>query len=273
MSEVITKKESLSKYHASKPISKSRLFEMSVSPEWFHYRETHRQPPTEAMLFGSAFHKLVLEPRGFFREFAVAPDCDRRTKEGKEAYSNFIGSIKTKTAISQDMWALALNMREKIRSNKYASGLLSGSVEVSYYLQDDLTGIKWKARPDVTRMLRTTGVIVDLKSCNHADTDSFMRDCIKYGYDLQAAMFKEAVERRTGVRHDFVFVAIEKEPPHLINILQADEFMLKRGGELFREYMGMYANCLNTDVWYGYNGFSGAINNLSLPAWLVKEYE
>ncbi len=268
------KKESNAKYHASKPVSKSRLFRMSVSPEWFHYCETHPQPKTESMIFGSAFHKLVLEPRYFFREFAILPPCDRRTKEGKEIYANAVAKAKRKTIITNEIYETALAMSKKISSDPLASVLLrNGTAELSYYTVDELTGMKWKARPDMTRMLKNGGVIVDLKSCQKADTESFTRQAISLGYDLQAAMYKDAVEKETGVHHDFVFIAIEKEPPYLINILQADEFMIRRGQEKFREYMGIYSECSKTGNWYGYNGFSGSVNNLSLPAWMLKEYE
>ena len=75
-------------YHASAPLSKSRLWEMRRSPQWFKYKEKHRdEVKTDALLTGSAFHKLVLDPDGFCDEFAVLPEgIDRRTKDGKAAF-------------------------------------------------------------------------------------------------------------------------------------------------------------------------------------------
>lgn len=49
--------------------------------------------------------------------------------------------------------------------------------------------------------------------------------------------------------------------------------MMLRGEDLFREYLGMYHYCKENNNWYGYNGINGDINNLSLPAWLMKDYE
>lgn len=268
------KKESNAKYHASKPVSKSRLFKMSVSPEWFKYCEENPQPKTDSMIFGSALHKLVLEPRGFSREFAILPPCDRRTKAGKEEYNEFVARIKWKTPITVEMYEKACAMRDKIYANREATALLNnGIAERSYYTKDEMTGIPWKCRPDMTRMLRSSGVIVDLKTTKCAETESFMRDALKYGYDLQAAMYKEGVERELQIPHDFVFLAIETEPPYMINIMQADSFIIKRGEDAFREYMGTLAECQKTGNWYGYNGFSGSINSLSLPAWMLKDYE
>lgn len=270
----MVKKESNAKYHASKPLSKSRLFKMSVSPEWFHYCESHPQPRTDSMIFGSALHKLVLEPRWFLREYAILPACDRRTKEGRTLYAEFAAKAKSKTIITSEMYEKALAMKEKICSDRMATALLNnGTPELSYYTVDEMTGVKWKCRPDMTRMLKTSGVIVDLKSCQCAETEAFMKQAIKLGYDLQAAMYKAGVEKETQIHHDFVFLAIETEPPYMINIMQADNFLIKRGQELFREYIGTYAECSKTGNWYGYNGFSGFINNLSLPSWMIKDYE
>lgn len=100
-----------------------------------------------------------------------------------------------------------------------------------------------------------------------------MRDCTRFGYDLQSAMYKEGVEIITGEPHTFIFIAVEKMEPYLVNIFQADDLFIRRGQDLFREYIGMYAECKKTGNWYGYNGFSGYINTLSLPRWIAKEYE
>ena len=100
-----------------------------------------------------------------------------------------------------------------------------------------------------------------------------MRSAINYGYDFQAAMYSEGVEKNIGQKPLFVFIAVEKEPPYAVNILQADDLLLRRGGDLFREYIGIYHDCKQTDNWYGYLGKFNQINTLALPAWLAKEVE
>ena len=160
-----------------------------------------------------------------------------------------------------------------VNLNKYARLLLSGKHEQSFFWTDDMTGEKCKCRPDAMYETDEIGIIVDLKSCESAETESFMRDVVKYGYDMQAAMYRKGVEINTGKKWGFVFIAIEKKPPYAVNILQADDLIFTRGNDLFRELIGIYHNCKETGDWYGYNGFSGMINNLSLPRWLAREYE
>jgi hypothetical protein len=260
-------------YHASEPVSKSDLARIARSPAWFKYCQDNPPKQTDSMLFGSAFHKFVLEPDDFDKEFVVAPIIDKRTKAGKEQYAEFIEANPGKSIIGADDFEIIKGMRESIVANKYAKALIQGVTERSFYWTDAITGEKCKCRPDVIRKIGMRNVVVDLKSCESAATDDFQRDAINCSYDLQAYMYTEGLRNITGEEHDFIFVAVEKKPPYLLNILQADEFILKRGEALFREYLGIYHECKQTGNWYGYNGFSGAINTLTLPAWLLKEFE
>ena len=82
--------ETNAEYHGyTQAISKSRLARISVCPSYFKWHEDNPQKPTDDMIEGSAFHKIVLEPETFDKEFIVSPKFDRRTKEGKLAYNHF----------------------------------------------------------------------------------------------------------------------------------------------------------------------------------------
>lgn len=268
--------ESNAAYHASAPISKSRLWEMRKTPLYFKWYEEHRSemPKTDALVIGSAFHKLVLEPEEFDSEFAVCPTVDRRTKAGKEEFAAFQQNAEGKSVLMDWMFDQVKAMAETVRSHPMAGFLTTdGEVETSIYFTDNLTGVECKVRPDIIKTINGKRIIVDLKSCRSASLDDFRKDAINMGYDLQAAMYREGVKAETGEECDFVFVAVEKEPPYMINIIQCDELLLKRGGDLYREYLGMYKECSETGNWYGYNGAFGIINNMSLPSWLASQYE
>lgn len=267
-------KDSIAEYHAKPSVSKTKLWRLlSDTPAKFKWLEDHPEPPTAAMQFGSALHKYVLEPDGFFDEYAVAPQCDRRTKAGKEEYQAFVESVQNKAVISTDDMVLISEMTGAIRANPRADFLLRGEVEMSYYWQDDMTGLDCQARPDCVKMVDGKALIVDLKTCARADTETMVKQAYALGYDMQAAMFMEAVSRERNVGCDFLFVCVEKEPPYLINILQADDLMIKSGQDRFREAIGIYKSCLDSGNWYGYEGAFGMVNTLGLPKWAAKEIE
>lgn len=269
--------ESNKEYHSNlEAVSKSRLERFSKSPQWFKWCEEHPPETTDDLVEGSAFHKLVLEPQDFAKEYAILPPCDRRTKDGKATYESFLLESNGLQIITQEQYNMICGMRDSVMSNKYARVILQGEVEQSYYWTDDLTQELCKCRPDVLRPINDRILITDLKSCRSADTESFTRDVVKFGYDLQSAMYREGVSKvleKDISLIDFVFVAVEKKPPYLINILQASSLVLERGNSLFRHYLGQYAECKKTGNWYGYNGFSGGVNNLSLPAYLLKDID
>lgn len=261
-------------YHAHPAISKSSLFKISESPEKFRYYMDHPHVDTPTLIFGSAFHKAVLEPDDFDSEFVVAPNVDRRTKTGKETWQEFVASAVGKSVITQDDMSVISGMAESVMANKYARMLIESSQhEQSFFWCDDLTGEECKCRPDILLDKPSIHIIADLKTCNDASTDGFMRDAIKYGYHLQAAMYTDGVKANTGNQYQFVFIAVEKQPPYAVNVLQADDLFVKYGTDVFREYIGIYHECKLSGNWWGYNGFSGVINNLGVPSWIAKDYQ
>jgi hypothetical protein len=216
---------------------------------------------------------MALQPETVWEQFAVAPNVDRRTKAGKEAFAEFENQSQGKTVVSFDMVEQATAMCEALNQNDFVKKLLKGEKEKPFFWVDEMTGEECKCRTDVLTEIGESLVIVDLKSADCAETETFMRSAIKYGYDFQSAMYSDGVKQTTGKEPLFVFVVIEKKPPYAINILQADKLLVRRGYDLFRELIGIYHDCKTTGNWYGYLGKYNQINNLALPAWLAKEIE
>ena len=266
-------------YREYPAISRSELFKILDSPEKFKYYKENPVPPTPALVFGQLFHCMLLQPEEVWEQFAVMPNVDRRTKDGKAVWEQFLVDSAGKTVVSMDMAEQAADMCRALREHPipkirhYIEQLLSGEKEKVFFWVDELTGEQCKCRVDCISEVGELSTIVDVKTTTNADTESFIKDAIKYGYDFQAAMYTEGVQKNIGKQCIFVFIVIEKEPPYSVNILQADNILLRRGGDLYREAMGIYHDCKITDNWYGYLGKYDMINNLALPAWLAKEYE
>lgn len=260
-------------YRQHPAISRSQLFKLKDSPEKFKWALEHPEPPTPALVFGQLLHAVVLQPETVGRDFAIAPNVDRRTKGGKEMWADFETSAEGKTIITADMVEQAVAMRDKLMSNDYVCQLLDGEREKPFFWTDEMTGEECKCRVDCLTNINGMDIIVDLKTAENADTDTFMRHAIKCGYNLQAAMYGEGVKQNTGKEHAFVFIVIEKKPPYAINIMQADKAFVLHGFDLFREFIGTYHECKVSGNWYGYLGKHNIINNLPLPAYLAKEVE
>lgn len=260
-------------YRQHPAISRSELWHIRESPQKFKYYKENPPEPTPSLLFGQVFHKILLEPDTFCEEFVVAPEVNRRTKEGKQIWESFVSEHENQTIIQAEMFALAKEMCEAVNREPLAVKLLNGAAEVPFFWTDEMTGEDCKCRVDVLNTAYSQPIIVDVKTTADASTDSFIRSAINYGYDFQAAMYFNGVAKNIGKKPLFVFIAVEKEPPYAVNILQADELMLQRGYDLFREYIGIYHDCKVSGNWYGYLGRLNQINNLALPSYLAKEVQ
>ena len=260
-------------YRDHPAVSRSELWHIHESPQKFAYHMDNPEEPTPSLLLGQVFHKLVLEPDSFLEEYAVAPKCDRRTKEGKAIWAEFQELAADKTVVPLEMYEQATEMCKSLVAVPFAVKLLSGRREIPFFWRDDLSGEECKCRVDCLNENIGQPIIVDLKSTSDASTEAFTKSAINYGYDFQAAMYSEGVEKNILQKPRFVFIAVEKDPPYAVNILQADELLLRRGYGLYRSFLDTYHDCRLSGNWFGYLGKANQINTLALPSWLAKEVE
>lgn len=258
-------------YRDHEGVSSTDLKKMAQSPAHFRYWKDNPQEDTPALLFGRAAHKYMLEKEDFFNEFAIAPNVDKRTKSGGEEWNLFVEKNNGKDIISENDFKTILEMYKALYDTPFVSRLLNGEKELSYFVEDEKTGLLMKCRTDCQTELGGDYLLIDYKTCTDASSDSFMKDAIKLMYDLQMAFYKDNVDKSTGRNHSVVFIAQEKKPPYLVNILEANEYFLKSGRDMYRTYLDEYAECLDTGNWYGY--MKDGINSLGLPNWLQKQYE
>lgn len=260
-------------YNKAPGIRRSMLWEIRRSPAHLKWRMENPPEATPALIFGQALHAAVLTPEDYDRQFAVMPNADRRTKAGREAWEAAAAEAQSRTQIAFDWAEQIAGMVQAVRGNPMAARLLDGPHETSYFWADTLTGEACKCRTDAETVIGNMHLIVDLKSCQDASTDAFMRDALHYGYDVQAAMYTDGYKAVTGREATFVFIAVEKNPPYAVNILQADTLFMQHGQDRYRHLLGLYHECRQRNQWPGYTGFDGDIASLGLPAWLANDYQ
>jgi hypothetical protein len=174
-------------YRSANGINKSALWEIRKSPLHFKWALEHPQEPTPALVFGGACHKFVLEPATFGDEYAVLPQIDRRTKDGKALYMVFVESADGKQVVTSDEMEQIVEMQAALIQNPIVRVLLNGDHEIPMFWTDGRTGEPCKGRLDAR--IADPAVLVDYKTTDDASTESFMRAAVKYGYDVQAAHY------------------------------------------------------------------------------------
>ena len=259
-------------YRSREGISASDLKKMVKSMATWKYAKDHPdESDSPALVFGRAFHKMCLEPYDFQNEYIVSPKFDRRTKDGKEAYAKFMEESNGKEVIDEELYQTILDMKEELYRTPYVKKLIAGEHEKSFFWTDEKTGIKCKCRPDSVGKLGEQHILIDLKTCNNAETSAFIKDAMKFGYDIQAAHYIEGMKAMTGHDYKFVFICQEKTEPYLCNILEADEYFIRSGYELRDELLRTYKKCIELDEYPGYMGFAEDktyINSLTVPNWM-----
>ena len=159
-------------------------------------------------------------------------------------------------------------MQKALYETPFVKLLIKGEHEKSFFWTDEETGIPCKCRPDSFGQIKDKYICVDLKTTNDAETDKFMRDALKFGYDVQAYHYCRGLENAYKKPFKFIFIAQEKTAPYLVNVLEADDYFMKSGEELTNDLLKKYKKAVETDVWEGYMGKGSGINSLSVPAWL-----
>lgn len=264
-------------YRDHPAVSRSELWHLRESPEKYIWHKEHPAEPTPALVFGQLVHKLVLQAETFREDFAVSPDVDRRTKEGRAAWEEFNQSLDGQTVVSAADFRKAAEMAHAVSNHPLAAKLLGigdrGRHETPHFWTDPDTGEECKCRTDAEVWIEDQLWVVDYKTTADASTEGFQREANRYGYDFQAAMYSEGVKASTGEWPRFAFVAQEKAEPYAINIFVADNEFIVRGYDIFRELLGLYHECKETGNWYGYLGPDMTVNILELPAWLREKSE
>lgn len=240
-------------YNALEGIRRSDLWVINKTPAHFKYNLTHPQEKTEALLFGSAIHKLLLEPMEFTDEYAVLPDLDRRTTEGKLKYAEFIEQNKDKEIISLTAIAQINDMVRVLQNDELVSKLLYGSKKEQVYTWvDPKTGEPCKIKADAVTTYEGKPVLIDYKTTQSCEVGAFERSAKKYGYDFQAGMYCAGVEANTMERYGFIFIAQEKTPPYLHRVYFCSPEFIEAGKAKFIELLSLYHNCKVKDEWLGY---------------------
>jgi hypothetical protein len=250
-------------YHSHPAVSKSHLDEVARSPRhyWHRFLDPQREAsePTPAMLLGSATHTRILEPHLYAAEYIVAPAVDRRTKAGKEAWEQFQAAANGKAVLTTEQDAQIEAMARAVQDHPAAALVLSqpGVCEASYFWTDEATGEQCKVRPDWHSECRR--LIVDLKTTDDASPAGFQRSIFKWRYHVQSHWYL----RGLGAEQ-FVFIAVERLPPHLVGVYVATPEMVAAGGRVADRDLARLAECRAADEWPGY---SDEIVPIDLPRW------
>lgn len=247
-------------YRQAEGVNKSTLWNLRKSPAHYKYFLENQREDTAAFAFGRAVHAAILTPSAFKKDFVVIPEgIDRRTKAGKEEYQAFLDASAGKEILTAADAETVKAIVKAFKKNRDAVQLLKGTKREKPLFWTDDNGIFCKCRIDAYK----AGLIVDLKTAQDAETETFTKEALRYGYDVQAAHYLDAYQHKeSSVRPEWYFIVIEKAEPYAINILRADIGFLDYGFIRRQELIEKLKACQDQKAYPDYG-----INELCLPAW------
>jgi len=253
-------------YHSTDGLSRSGLMEFKKSPSHYWNAYLNENAPareaTDAMVFGNAFHTMVLEPNTFDQRYAILPEgIDRRTKQGKEDFADFMSKSIGKTVIKGDQLETLRQMQQSVYKHPQAWDLISGALyEHSLFWNDPHTGVKCKTRPDIWHHNMTA----DLKTISSADERTFQRAMVQHGYHFQAAMNREGIFHNDGKDiKNHTFICVEKEFPFMVAVYILDHTVIDYAHVEFKKLLTSFAECKQNNDWKGYE-----TKTIFLPNWV-----
>lgn len=257
-------------YHAAPGLSNTGLTELARSP-WHYYSRflDPNRPDRErkaGQLEGSLAHCAILEPGQIDARYRVGPNVSRATKEWKEL--DAIAAAEGLELIKLEDYGRAMKQAESVRRIREVRDLFGcGKAELSAFATAG--GVLKKCRPDWTAYVGGGDVIlIDVKTVGDAKPDEMARHIGRKGYYRQAAHYWRTFEQASGLRvAAFKFLAVESEWPYAASLTQLDDVSLQVAMEEVRELTELYAECLTSGRWPGYD----EAQVVSLPAYLFSD--
>ena len=251
-------------YHGIEAVSNSYLSRLNKCPA----AAKIKQEETPAMIFGSAFHSLLLEGVwAFENRFAVVPEgIDKRTKAGKESWQAFTEANIGRELISKDDYDKMSEMASAVAYHPFAAKVLSeGRSEMSVFWEDKDTGLYCKCRPDRIPD-GDHGVIVDVKTTTSARKQDFVNTVVRYNYYRQASFYVDGYNTVTNCNVDaFIFIAVEKEPPYMVGCFALSDVDIDYGRLRYRALIIKEKEYRDKDFYPHYED-EGLIE-INLPSW------
>jgi exodeoxyribonuclease VIII len=260
-------------YHAVDALGSSTLRKvLSASPAHAMAALRNRKE-TASQRLGTALHAALLEPAKFEAQIAIAPECDRKTKDGKATWEAFQLQAEGRTVITVDQGESLAGMVESVKASKAAAGLLrmANVREVSVFATDPLIGLPIKARLDAWAPGDRGEFIVDIKTTSAlASRSEFERTLASYGYGAQAAFYMR-VARAAGLKvSEFIFIAVETSEPYGVACYALDEEVVALFDPDVDRAIGLWAEAVRSRV---FRSYPDEVQKLGAPKWLRRQLE
>lgn len=204
-------------YKKLRSVNASLLKECIKSPfHGYQYLNRIKEEQTSSMSLGTLVHSLVLEPEKTKDNFLVIPK-GARTNSYKD-------SCEGKEIVREQTFKEAKEIAKEVLGCEASSSLLKNAKK-EMALQFDVNGTMCKSRIDAY----SDGVLIELKTSNEIYPRDFVSSIIRFGYDVQAAFYCEALKRNGFPVERVVMIKVTNEAPYIVDVFELDKEFIDLG--------------------------------------------
>jgi exodeoxyribonuclease VIII len=253
---------------------------------------------TKAMKLGRYYHTVLFEPHRLDLDFYIFKEKNklaqiggskpRSTNDYKAWLAQEIENAGHKTMVPDEIAENQPEIYKALMRNPLAKALVEANGHCEYPIKwTSENGALMKSKLDklildfVTDMealkdINDCHVVVDYKTCEEASPIKFRKSIHGYRYDVQGAMYTDAVAQLMGdgKRVVFVMIAQEKKFPYLTELHIVSDEDNEKAREEYLEDCATYLSCMEVYkktsdpllAWHGYSK-EPKLNLTFLPTW------
>lgn len=253
----------------------SRLKHIGRSPAHYRYEVDHGaeraklarfgvldEDDTEARQRGRVVAMAAFEPQVFKEQVVVFPGKVRRGSSWEE----FLDRHPDAEIVTEKLYEHARKMGKIIREHEQAAPLLHGGIaEVTCiweHVRKAVEGVGGYRFPCKGRLDYVSNAISDLKHVTTAEMRDFGNAVMRYKWHAQGAFYKDGVFASTGRDLPYFIIALESEPPYVLQVYELADEELQIGRDTYRAWLDRLDECRRTKR---YPGYAEAPMKLQLP--------
>lgn len=242
-------------YRTAIGLSQSSIKEFSKSPAHYLASTEAVREPTDAMILGSVFHAIMLQPDKAKELYAVKLKVDGRSKDGKAYNEQFAVENAGKFIINAEQEQQLFDMRKSILSHTKASELLKNSdyreLPVFGTYPTPHGDVRLKGLVDAYDSVN--GFVNDIKTCEDCSPAGFRKAIWDRRYDLQDVQYGWLLENAGLPVNQFNFICVEKKAPWAVGVYSISAESLLKSAGCWEDLVFEFASCTKSGEWKAYS--------------------
>lgn len=273
-------------YQAIPALNFSTLKLMAEAPAKAKWKMDHPDEPTPEMEFGTWFHSAALQPEELPRfvqqpDTYVSPDGPKKWTYSARYCKDWCRKHESegRTVVTRDALEALRGMRRAIVSHPYCGSVLkTAGPEDRELVCIQWADHVWKWAPHRLVKCRIdlrprTNTLDDYKSCRDATPEAFAKVIADRHYHAQARWYLDIHNSLVPDREKrtcFTIVAVEKDPPHLVQPYYLGARSMEDAARLVRCWLLTYDLCERSGDW---PGLGDEPQQIDLPEWKLRRVQ